>query len=108
MTCPESVAASGLHDVQEYVTLALPAIAFVSMPNILPMSDTELQQRVETLEIRLAHQEAAVDEMTRTLLEQERMLREQAETLRRLEAQLRASVPSLIASRDEETPPPHY
>lgn len=72
------------------------------------MPDTELLARIETLEIRIAHQEAAVDEMTRTLLEQERLLREQADTVRRLEAQLRASVPSLIASRDEEVPPPHY
>lgn len=72
------------------------------------MLEADLQARVETLEIRIAHQEAAMDEMTRTLLEQERLLREQAETIRRLEAQMRAATPSLIASRDEETPPPHY
>lgn len=72
------------------------------------MSDSELLARIEALEIRVAHQDAAVDELTRTLLEQERRLREQAETLRRLEKQLRAATPSPIATRDEETPPPHY
>ena len=72
------------------------------------MSDPELLARIEALEIRLAHQDAAVDELTRTLLEQERQLREQAESLQRLERQLRAATPSFIATRDEETPPPHY
>ncbi|MBI5041320.1 MAG: SlyX family protein [Gammaproteobacteria bacterium] len=72
------------------------------------MSDTDLQARLEALEIRLAHHEAAMDELTRTLLQQERLVGEQAETIRRLAAQLRAATPSLIASRDEETPPPHY
>jgi len=72
------------------------------------MADIELQARLETVEIRLAHQEAALDEMTRALLEQERLIREQAETIKRLEVQLRASAASMIASRDEETPPPHY
>ena len=72
------------------------------------MSNTDLHARLEALEIRLAHYEAALDELTRTLLKQERLVGEQAESLRRLEAQLRAAMPSLIASRDEETPPPHY
>ncbi|MFP5504615.1 MAG: SlyX family protein [Gammaproteobacteria bacterium] len=63
---------------------------------------------MEALEIRLAHQDAAVDELTRTLLDQERRLREQAEGLQRLERQLRAATPSIVATRDEETPPPHY
>jgi SlyX protein len=72
------------------------------------MSDSELLARIEALEIRLAHQDAAVDELTRTLLDQERQLRDQAESLQRLERQLRAATPSIIATREEETPPPHY
>ncbi len=72
------------------------------------MNDSDIPARVEALEIRLAHQELAVDELTRSLLQQERQLAEQAETIRRLAAQLRAATPSLIATREEETPPPHY
>jgi SlyX protein len=72
------------------------------------MPDSELLARIEALEIRATHQDAALDELTRTLLDQERVLREQAESLRRLELQLRAATPSPIATRDEETPPPHY
>lgn len=72
------------------------------------MPDSELHARLETLEIRLMHLEAAMDEITRTLLQQERLVARQAEALHRLEAQLRATTTSQIASRDEETPPPHY
>lgn len=72
------------------------------------MPDIDIEARFEALEMRLAHYEAAVDELTRTLLEQERLAREQGEALKRLEVQLRAATPSLIATRDEETPPPHY
>lgn len=69
---------------------------------------TELRARIESLEIRSAHQEAALDELTRTLLDQERLLREQAALLSRLEVQLRDATPAPVASRDEEIPPPHY
>ena len=69
---------------------------------------TALRARIETLEIRSTHQEAALEELTRTLLEQERQVRVQAEALRRLEAQLRAATPAPLATREEEGPPPHY
>lgn len=72
------------------------------------MSESELRARVEDLEIRIAHQDVALEELTRTLLVQERQLREQADTIQRLERQVRAALPSPVASRDEETPPPHY
>jgi SlyX protein len=69
---------------------------------------SELRARIEALEIRSTHQEAALDELTRTLLEQERLIREQADMLRRLEVQLRDATPAPVAGRDEEVPPPHY
>lgn len=72
------------------------------------MNDTELLARVEELEIRIAHQELAIEELTRTLLDQERLAAEQAQTLQRLERQLRAALPSPLATPEEETPPPHY
>ena len=72
------------------------------------MTEQELNARIETLEIRLLHQEAALEEITRTMLNQERLLKQQAETIERLEVQLRAVTPTPLASPDEETPPPHY
>ncbi|MFA7388092.1 MAG: SlyX family protein [Thiohalobacteraceae bacterium] len=69
---------------------------------------TALRVRMETLEIRSTHQEAALEELTRTLLEQERQVRELIDALRRLEAQVRAATPAPLATREEEGPPPHY
>lgn len=72
------------------------------------MIETELRARLEKLEIRIAHQDAALDELTRGLLAQERRLCEQAETILRLERQLRAAISSPVAAAQDETPPPHY
>lgn len=72
------------------------------------MNETDLHARMEDLEIRIAHQELAVEELTRGLLTQERQLRELADTIQRLERQLRAALPSPVAAPEEETPPPHY
>lgn len=72
------------------------------------MSAAELLVRIEDLEIRLSHQEAAIDELTCTVLMQERAIHEQAEALRRLERQLRAALPSPVAAPEDESPPPHY
>ena len=69
------------------------------------MADTS---RIDDLEIRLMHQEASIDNLTTSLLEQEKVIAEQAEQIRRLEQQVRALTPSHIADASEETPPPHY
>jgi uncharacterized coiled-coil protein SlyX len=72
------------------------------------MSTAELEQRIESLEVRLMHLEAALDEMTRALLQQEQLSRTQAETIERLEEQLRGLATGYPASPDAEPPPPHY
>lgn len=72
------------------------------------MDENDAQSRFEMLEVRLAHQEAAVEELTRTLLNQEKQVREQAESLERLQQQLRALAASPLAAPEDETPPPHY
>lgn len=69
---------------------------------------TELEQRVEALEVRLMHLDAALDEMTRALLRQEQQNRAQAETIERLEEQIRGLAAGYPASTDREPPPPHY
>lgn len=72
------------------------------------MTNTDFDTRAETLEIRLSHQEAAIDELTRTLLRQEQMLREQAQAIEKLEVQLRSLAGAPVAPAEDETPPPHY
>ncbi len=72
------------------------------------MNNTELDVRVESLEARLMHQEAAIDELTRTLLQQEQRVNRQAATIERLEAQLRSLFAANINPPGEDGPPPHY
>lgn len=69
---------------------------------------TEQEQRIEALEMRLMHLEAALDEMTRTLLRQEQQNHRQAETIERLEEQVRGLAAGYPAGSDREPPPPHY
>jgi uncharacterized coiled-coil protein SlyX len=72
------------------------------------MSNTDLNVRIESLEARLMHQEAAIDELTRTLLLQEQRVNQQAVTIERLEAQLRSQFVANITLPGEDGPPPHY
>lgn len=72
------------------------------------MTNDELTNRIEALEIRLMDQEAAIDEMTRTLLNQEQLLRLQQETISRLEELLQSLSTGSINLPGEEPPPPHY
>jgi uncharacterized coiled-coil protein SlyX len=72
------------------------------------MNHTDLDARIESLEARLMHQEAAIDELTRTLLLQEQRVTRQAVTIERLEAQLRSQLAANITPPGEDGPPPHY
>jgi SlyX protein len=72
------------------------------------MTEDELITRIERLENRLMHQEAALEELTNSLLIQEEKLREQGEILKRMAEHLREALPPQLASRADETPPPHY
>ncbi len=68
----------------------------------------ELEQRIESLEIRLMHLEAALDEMTRTLLNEEQLNARQAEAIRQLEDQLKGLSAEISVPAEREPPPPHY
>lgn len=72
------------------------------------MSDDELTSRIEALEIRLMDQDASIEEMTRTLLNQEQLLRLQQEIIERLEQLLQSLSAGSINRSGEEPPPPHY
>lgn len=71
------------------------------------MTDNDSGARIEALEIRLTYQEAALEELTRTLLRQEQYLREHAAILERLERQVRALAPGDDAL-PTDAKPPHY
>ena len=71
------------------------------------MTAIELSERLEALEVRYAHQEAALEELTRTLLAQEQLIRSQRERLERLEQDVRALQGGVHTAVADEKPP-HY
>ncbi|MGB5606106.1 MAG: SlyX family protein [Gammaproteobacteria bacterium] len=72
------------------------------------MTDNTLKARVESLEARLMYQEAALEELTTTILRQEQIIQQQSGAIEQLEKLLRALGAANMASTGEETPPPHY
>jgi SlyX protein len=67
-----------------------------------------MESRLTDLEIRLTHQEAALEEMSLAFIRQEREIEELRDEVKRLQRQLLALGASNVASEAEETPPPHY
>jgi SlyX protein len=72
------------------------------------MEDNELIARMETLEIRLMHQEATIEELTQTLLQQEQVVSAQGAAIERIESMMRALSSPHTAPPGDEPPPPHY
>ncbi len=71
------------------------------------MTEKTTLARIESLEERYAHQEAALDEITRRAIEQSGLIAAQAEKIQRLEAALRALDQAASLSVVDEKPP-HY
>jgi SlyX protein len=76
--------------------------------NQTDMTDSDTKTRLESLETRIMHQDATIDELTRTLLRQEQLMNKQVKAIKHLEEQIRglnAASPGVAA---DEPPPPHY
>ena len=67
-----------------------------------------MESRITDLEVRLTHQEASLDELTKTVVEQQKIINQMSEELEQVKLLLRDISISNIASQSEETPPPHY
>jgi SlyX protein len=67
-----------------------------------------MENRITDLEIRITHQEAALDEMNGVLLEQHQLIQKLRDELAHLQHQLRGMNTSNVADAADETPPPHY
>jgi len=64
--------------------------------------------RITDLEIRLSHQEAALEELTDTVLAQQRALHALRTELEYLRSLLREAAPGIVGPAADEPPPPHY
>ncbi|NOX76393.1 MAG: SlyX family protein [Gammaproteobacteria bacterium] len=67
-----------------------------------------METRLTDLEIRLTHQEAALEEMSDVLLKQHHMMESLQRNLAALQVQLRDTNPQGVADPSQEPPPPHY
>ena len=67
-----------------------------------------MEDRLIEVETRLAFQDDTLQALNAVVARQQQeiaLLRQELETLR---AQLKAMAPGVVATRGEETPPPHY
>jgi SlyX protein len=78
------------------------------LENLTDMTDNDIKKRLESLETRIMHQDAALDELTRTLLNQEQLMNKQVETIKRLEKQIQTLTTSNPGAATDDPPPPHY
>ena len=66
------------------------------------------EERLTELEIRLTHQEALIETLNDTLIEQQRLIEKIMTELTVLRERMAAAGLSDMATLAEETPPPHY
>ena len=67
-----------------------------------------MENRITDLEIRITHQEAAMEEMNEVLLQQHKLIQNLRDQLDHQQRLLRDMNSSNIADAADETPPPHY
>ncbi|PVX42690.1 SlyX protein [Pasteurella langaaensis DSM 22999] len=68
----------------------------------------KFEKRMAELEMKLTFQDNLLEELNQALVEQQFVIDKMQVQLRYLAAKLKDVQPSNVASRAEETPPPHY
>jgi SlyX protein len=67
-----------------------------------------MENRLIELETRLAFQDHSLQELNTVVVRQQQDIANLTRELETLKAQFKALAPDLVASRSEESPPPHY
>jgi len=67
-----------------------------------------MEERIVELECRIALQDDAIDALDARVREQQQSIDRLLAEVKTLREALRALRPSMIATAEEETPPPHY
>lgn len=68
----------------------------------------KMEQRLAELEMKLTFQDNLLEELNQALVEQQFIIDKMQLQLRYVAEKLKDMQPSNVASRAEETPPPHY
>ena len=68
----------------------------------------DTQNDLVDLQIRLTHQEAAIDALTQNYLALEKQILAMEKQMQDMKSLLKELMPSLVAPQAQETPPPHY
>lgn len=67
-----------------------------------------MESRITDLEIRLSHQEAALDELTRANHQQQQVINNILADLQQIKIMLQQLSPGISDAAGDESPPPHY
>ena len=66
------------------------------------------EERITDLEIRFSHMEASLEELTKTVLQQQNEISLLTRLIEQQRKLIQEMAPSAVAHPSEETPPPHY
>ncbi len=67
-----------------------------------------MEKRFEYLETKLIYQEKTIEDLNDVVIKQQGQIDDLLKKLLALEEHTKLILPSIIRSRDEESPPPHY
>jgi len=67
-----------------------------------------MENRLIELETRLAFQDHTLQELNTVIVRQQQEIAALTREIENLKAQFKTLAPELVASRGDETPPPHY
>jgi SlyX protein len=72
------------------------------------MTESDIDTRLEALEVRIAYQERAIEDLSTTVAGQWRQIDQLSKQVERMTNRLRSVEENVRPSGEPEPPPPHY